>query len=241
MYYCSELSELYVLSLYEGELLGKVNKLYFDKKFKKLIEIELLGENGAKLILPTKNIYNIGKNAITIKNNQQVIMKVEETEYPASPQNSKAYSINGEFLGVVKDLCFNEKYITQKVLLDNESTLDVDKIASYGKTTIIFYMGNERINLNKFIPASSPKSFKQEVNSIASTLPVEEKENVVLVETQIKTQLESSEFLLGRVCVKDIFNFNNELLIKANSLVNKKNLKEINKYGKLRELMLYTK
>ena len=37
-----------------------------------------------------------------------------------------------------------EKYLTQKVLLDNGNTLDIDKMASYGKTTMIFYKDNER-------------------------------------------------------------------------------------------------
>ena len=31
MYNCKELNSLPVLSLYEGELIGKINKLYFDK------------------------------------------------------------------------------------------------------------------------------------------------------------------------------------------------------------------
>ena len=52
----SELLNKSVLSLYEGELIGIVDKLYFDKKLKKLLEIELIGENDTRLKLPTKNI-----------------------------------------------------------------------------------------------------------------------------------------------------------------------------------------
>jgi len=65
--YCKDLNSFPVLSLFEGELIGKVDKLYFDKKLKKLIEIELIGEDCSKLVLPTKNIYHVGKNAITVK------------------------------------------------------------------------------------------------------------------------------------------------------------------------------
>ena len=72
MFYCNDFVGLNVLSLYEGELLGVVDKLYFDKKLKKLMIFELVGEDGAKLILPSKNVYHIGKNAITVKNNQSV-------------------------------------------------------------------------------------------------------------------------------------------------------------------------
>ena len=68
----------------------------------------------------------------------------------------------------------------------------------------------------------------------------QENPNVVDISAQ-KPNVQNADFLLGRVCTKDIFNFNNEILIKAHAVITKKNLKEINKFGKLRELMLYSK
>ena len=41
MFYCNDFYSLSALSLYEGELIGVVNKLCFDKKLTKLIHIEL--------------------------------------------------------------------------------------------------------------------------------------------------------------------------------------------------------
>lgn len=238
MYYCNDFYSLSVLSLYEGELLGKVDKLFFDKKLKKLIEIELVGEDGSKLSLETKNIYHIGKNAITVKNNQAVNLKVDETTLYACPINSKAYSITGEFLGVIKEISVNEKFITQKISFDNNNVIDVENIASFGKNTVIFY-GDTKINMKKFEPYKTPKIFKQKVQQLVQSMPVEENSNVVLIEKP--KHIQNADFLLGRVCTKDIFNFNNEILIKAHTIINKKNLKEVNKFGKLRELMLYSK
>ena len=43
MYNCKDIQSLNVLSLYEGELLGVVDKLFFDKNFKKLVELEIIG------------------------------------------------------------------------------------------------------------------------------------------------------------------------------------------------------
>ena len=42
MYYCSDFVSRPVLSLYEGELIGSVDKLLFDKKLKKLLFLELM-------------------------------------------------------------------------------------------------------------------------------------------------------------------------------------------------------
>ena len=64
MYYCNEFLSLNVLSLYEGELIGIVDKLYFDKKMKKLIQLELIGENDTRLILPTKKFVKLAMEAL---------------------------------------------------------------------------------------------------------------------------------------------------------------------------------
>lgn len=235
MYTCGDFKGLSVLSLYEGDLLGVVDKLYFSKDLKKLVEIELISEDGAKLILPTKNIYKIGKNAIVVKNNQAVTIKMETTNLVLCPISSKAYSINGEFLGVVKEIAFNEKFATQKISLDNNNVLVAENLASCGKNSIIFNNAQTKVNLTKFKPVNMPKVFKDIEIQTAKTLPIE-KENPSVIKP-----INSAEFLLGRKCSKDIYNFNNEILIKANGTVNKRNLKEIKKFGKLKELMLYCK
>ena len=91
MYYCKDLLSLSVLSLYEGELIGVVDKLYFDKKLKKLISLEILNADGVKLILNAKNIYHIGKNAITVKNNQAISIKVEDIDLYPCPIGAKVF------------------------------------------------------------------------------------------------------------------------------------------------------
>jgi len=174
MIYCNDLLTLSVLSLYEGELLGKVEKLYFDKKIKKLICIELIGSNGERYLLSSKNIYNIGKNAITVKNNEAVTLKVEDVDLCPSPIGSKAYTICGEYLGIITELSLNEKYLTQKFSFDNNSTVEIDKLASSGRNTTIFYDNQKKIDISKFIPEKSPKSFKTENIIEAQILPVEE-------------------------------------------------------------------
>ncbi len=246
MYYSNELKSLSVLSLYEGELLGVVDKLYYDKKLKKLLYLELIAENDTRLLLSTKHIYHVGKNAITVRNNQAVSLKVEDLDLTLCPVGSKAYTIKGEYLGIVTEISMTDKFVTEKFSLDNNSTLDVKNLASCGKNTVIFYDKTERINVTRFVPNKTPKFFKTKSVQTAEIMPSEEEnENIstqaVAIENTNKEATQNSNFLLGRVCTKDIFNFNNELLIKAHAVVNKKNLKEINKYGKLRELMLFSK
>lgn len=241
MYSFNDLISKNVLSLYEGELLGSVDKLYFDKKIKKLIALEILSENETRFILPTKNIYKVGKHAITIKNNQAMNLKIEETNLCRFPILSKAYTINGEYLGVIKDISINSKFITETISLEDNTPIDVNLLASCGKNTIIFYDKHQPKKTSTH-STDKPDGYKQEPVQTVSILPVENNLiNSTSSENQIKPTYQNPNFLLGRVCTKDIFNFNNELLIKSHGVVTKKNLKEINKYGKLRELMLFSK
>lgn len=241
MYCCKDLFELSVLSLYEGDLLGKVDKLYFDKKLKKLVELELVGLEGARLSLPTKNIYRVGKNAITVKNNQMIAIKERAQDLVVAPMESKVYSISGEFLGVVKDLCLNEKFITEKLTLEKDIVLNVSDLLSCGKNTVIFNTKDKKISAKNFVPINEPKTFKVEIDQHIKTLPIEtDNKQIVPVENK-PTNIQNTDFLVGRICVKNIFNFNNELLVKEKTVITKKILKEICKYGKLRELMLYIK
>lgn len=257
MYYCSDFLSRPVLSLYEGELVGNVDKLLFDRKLKKLLFLEITNENDTHFLLPTKNIYNVGKNAITIKNNLAVNLKIEDGNYTNCPVGAKAFNIKGEFLGVVKEIILTEKYLTEKLSLENNLVLNADMIASSGKNTVIFYDKSSKVDISKFVPNKTPKSFKTKRAEIATILPIKQNQateivsaptmqqeatpqNAISVEA-VPTPIQNSDFLIGKICTKDIFNFNNELLIKAHAVVNKKILKEINRYGKLRELMLYCK
>lgn len=237
MYYYKELLSCPVLSLFEGELIGKVNKLYLDKKLKKLLFVEILSDNDTKFLLSTKHIFHIGKNAITIRNNQCVNIKVEDGGLYSSPIGLKAYSFKGEFLGTIEEISFNEKFLTETITLDNSSLLKVENVASVGTNAVIFYNEKTNINISKFTPQKTPKIFKTELKQKVQIQPTE-----IIDATQITpSQPQNTDFLIGRVCTKDIFNFNNELLIKAHSSITKKHLKEINKFGKIKELMLYTK
>lgn len=246
MYNCKDIISHSVLSLYEGELLGVVDKLFFDKKLKKVVELQLIGEDGVKLSLPTKNIYHIGKNAITVRNNQCVEINTETTKLIAAPINSKAYSIQGEFLGVIGKISFNEKFITTEIELENNTKLNPKFIASCSKNTMIFYNKEDKIDVNRFTPNKNKKVLREKSVDIKETK--QEQENLLSTEQKTENSIIeeqkhslSTDFLIGRICTKDIFNFNNEILIKAHTIINKKNLKDLIKFGKVRELMLFSK
>ena len=87
----------------------------------------------------------------------------------------------------------------------------------------------------------SVTTLTKSIGQVASETLAEIPEIETTSQNENKVSVLSSQFLLGRICTKNIYNFNNELLIQENNKLTKKQLKEIIKFGKLRELMLYLK
>ena len=63
------------------------------------------------------------------------------------------------------ELSFNEKFLTEKISLDNSTLLDVKDLATLGKSAVIFY-NNNKVRIGNFTP-KQPKVFKRKVIQIA--------------------------------------------------------------------------
>ncbi len=240
MYNTKNLIGLPVLSLYEGELNGNITNVYFDKKLKKVVCFSLADENELNYILPIKNIYKIGKNAVTIKNNSCLILELNNTEsntIPA-PFESKAYTIQGEYLGKISQITFDDKFAVNEILLDNEKTLDCSNLASCSKNTILVYDKNTKINVSKF-KNRAPKFFKSKDEQKVTTLPTME----ILPQdiTLPTTTSNQPNFLIGREVTRDILLDDNKILIRANSTITERVLALATLNNKLKELMLMSK
>ena len=115
-----------------------------------------------------------------------------------------------------------------KIYLDNDRIELAENVTSCGRSTIIF--SNNQVKIKSFGPII-PKIEKE-----VEILPIK---NPNRVETKAKV-FDVNEVLLGRKCLKDIVNFNNEFIVKANSTITKRHIQQAKKYGKLKELMLFS-
>ena len=235
--YLSELLQKPILSLYEGELLGNINKVFFDKSKKKIKSFEILNDEEISYCLYPKSIYTLGKHAITIKNKQHLTLSLnEDTEnFIILPINVKVYSLQGEYLGIVNDYSISSKYDIENLILDSQQIISINDVASCGSTSIVVYYSQEHINIKSFrykiqnkVDAESkvkvlPKLFSS-FNKIATT-PSGRKDN----------------FIVGRICTKDIFDNQQNIIIKQNSTITEQTLALASSKNKLQDLMKYSK
>lgn len=234
--YLSELLQKPILSLYEGELLGNINKVYFDKSKRKIKSFQILNEDEVAYCLYPKSIYTLGKNAITIKNKQNLILALNESDLdPVLPINVKVYSIQGEYLGIVNDYSLTDKFVIENLILDDQQLISINDLASCSCNSIVVYYSQEHVNINSFrykIKNKSNQDSKVKVlpklfssfNKIAPN-PSNKKDN----------------FIVGRICTKDIFDNQKNIIIKQNSTITEQILALASSKNKLQELMKYSK
>ena len=234
--YLSELLQKPLLCLYEGELLGNINKVFFDKSKKKIKSFEIINDEDISYYLYPKHIYTIGKHATTIKNKQNLVLALnEENDKQVLPINVKVYSLQGEYLGIVKDYSLTDKYAIESLILDNQQLININDMASFSLNSIVVYCTEEHININSFryriqnknIQTSKvkvlPKLFSS-FNKIAPN-PTDKKQN----------------FILGRICTKDIVDNQQNIIIKQNSTITEQTLALASNKNKLQELIKYSK
>lgn len=239
-----------VLSLYEGEMLGTVCGVMFDRKLKNMTGIEFATDDDIHYVVLAKNIYHVGKNAITIKNNEYAILRDNLEPLPdvGDPTGSKVYSITGELKGVIQSVDLGAKYEVTKISLDNGTEVDLTRLANCSKNTVLVYDEHTTVNINKFrLP--KPKFFKSRKDQNVSTLPVmSEPEPVAQSPIAVYTPTDislpnkgvtNSSFIIGRRVTKEIFGLNNDIIIKKNTKITQNTINTATKFGKLKELMMY--
>lgn len=260
-----------VISLYNGTNEGIVISGSFDEKLKKLNALEIVNQNDTNLsdeyILKIKCIYNIGEDAITIKNNSCLELKlVSETE-EFSPINSYSYSTNGKLLGKVTDIEFDDKFNISKFILDSQEIV-AEKMASFSKGTIIFYDDNCKVRVEKFKPSQArikvndasklsnipkayimPTIYSDEANENTikednSPIPkmIDKNANTSFnqpINSRIERLSTNLNLLIGKKITKTISTANGELIAKKGNLVTSKTIYLATAHQKLRELVLY--
>lgn len=235
--YLSELLKNPILSLYEGEILGNINRVYLGKSKNKIACFEVVDEEDLSYCLYPKFIYTIGKHATTIKNKQNLILSLNFIDSNCSllPIDVKVYSLQGEYLGIIKDYIINDKFELQTLILDNQNQINFSEIASIGSNSIVVYYNQKHINISSFRYRIKPKS---NTETKVKVLPkIFASFNKITASSSDKKE----NFLVGRICTKDILDNQQNIIIKQNSTITNQTLAIASNKNKLHDLIKYSK
>lgn len=263
MYNISQIISLPVISIYESCNVGIITEVLFDNTTKKAIALCIVDENeiSIKKSINMRSIYKIGADAVIIRNCDQINLQ-ECNKMGAQnlvfPNNFTVFDTDGVKLGNVTDIELDSSYKITKIIVDNNTSINASRILTFKQNILI--IKNSNLKLSSFKSSKKIKvnladdyvvknlSNTHTINDETTTYNQEVNENINTVAQNPNTTISTPQktitnynFLIGRKVLQNIVNINGEILARKDSVITYKMLDNMRKYGKLCELMSYSK
>ena len=261
-----------VISLLEGNIEGYVKNVVFDKTFKKVKYLVIFEDNEFQdeKMLEISKIYNIGDNAIVIKNNSCLELVKQEVLPITNHINCKVFTTLGKYVGIIADVEINENFLTNCIILTNQTILNpsnflsfgqdvfimqdptkIVKIASIKKRENILDLVNTNLHKVNIMPSQTEEIKLLHSENLTENLMhnnIQQSENEInrkkyeFNNASIPKKLigNNSDFLIGRKTTKTIYSASNEVVVRKNVIINQKTIQQAILFNKLRELSIYS-
>ena len=232
----SNIISSFVVSIYNGQTEGVVSNILFNEK-KKAKYLIISQNDETFFLLYTKDIYAFGDGAVLIKNSQVLNMyenKILESKNCFSPINSIVVNLDGNFLGYVSDIDLDNKYSIVSISVGNDKTIKLCDVLNVTDSAILTCLGIKKPKISNFKASNI-------LPTVENNIKVTIQDDIKPVETILPTRsITNYNFLLNRKVNRDIQNFNGEIIIKENQIINTKILDIARINGKIRELTKYS-
>ena len=233
----SQLISLPVINIYNAKIEGCVENIYINSKTKKVEQLIVYDEdNDTYKTVIFSQIYKIGIDAIFIKNSSMITLSENLqplSPYLTSPINAKCYDFDGKYMGLLQDILTESNAITSIIIDDNQYS--VKSIVSLTNTLVLLSM-DKTISIKRYRPYSK----KIKVNTSSATNSDEPIVNILNSPHPTK-QITNYNFLINRVIIKDIKTSSGEIIANKDTIITVKTINKLRHYGKLKELVLYSK
>ena len=221
-----------VISIFDGEMIGFVKNVVFDKTFSKIEWLEIFDENSDKeYYLNTKDIYSLA-DVIVIKNNDCLYLKQTLDIDAKNPINFSVFTTEGKKIGKIADVEIDKKLKTQFFIISDKN-IALNKILNIGKNIAIL----QPEKLTKLSIYKSKAKFSANHSKKNNLVTIENKilnRNKITVPKKVLT--DNFSFLIGRKLDKNIYTDNKQLIAKKQSIITSQIIDIASKNGKLKEL-----
>lgn len=237
MWKVSNIISSFVVSVFNGQIEGVVSNILFNEK--KHAKYLIISQNDEQfLVLNTSDIYKLGDGAVIIKNsdclNLMSNMELEIKNY-FSPINSIIVSVEGNFLGYVTDIELDEKFNILSFESSTKNNVNLSTVINISESVIITSNNTlKKPKLSGFKPKYTIEKLAE--NSTQQTVEILTNSGAILPNRTVANY----NFLINRKVSKNIVNFNGEIIIKENQIINSKVLDIARINGKIRELTKYS-
>lgn len=212
-----------VYSIYEGKYLGYILNIVLSEDYKKIKGFTIVNdEDEYDYYFSIKDIVNYNDNTIFVKN-QSVLQSNLVSLNENSLIHKKAYYLDSQFIGEIKDLEINQNFEIIKIIFDKCSII-LDKLFNVGVDLCLFYKQNKKPKLNKFAPTNS--NLPNITVKMQQTPP-----NTITPKTPIKLSAYDPIGQIGKISTKTVFGKNNEIIIHKGDTVTMDTIKKAKQHN----------
>ncbi len=238
MLQCSKLMSKIVISIYDCQEMGKVDFFYIAKGLK-LKYVQIL-HNGLTYLIATRDLIARDKDCITIRNASVLHLKDTldcQLLGCSTILGIKCYSIDGEYLGAIKDAYF-DKLVLAKLVLTNGQEYTKKDVLQISQDLCIISAAGQSGRISSYRPKGVPRP-KADYNNITVEIsnPINAKSATNTLPQKIVCDIPT---LLHRTTTKAILANNGEVIVRAFTKLTREHINKARMYGKLYELMKYS-
>ena len=232
-----------IVAAQEGEIVGIVTNAYVDKKLSRVRGYKVSSDDrDAGRLLPLRRLVS-ESDALIVRG----VAVLQEPSLPDCPLGAKVFDTTGNFVGILRDLLFDEKTGAILTLVADEGEIDPARVVGFGKSAVllrapchegfVFRVRSAGYRRKKITPplplqASETEAPLASTESIPSELPAPE---TTIPEHAKELFAGEYAFLLGRKVLKPIL-FGQEIIAQSESLVTPETIAKAREKGKLVEL-----
>ncbi|MBE7074729.1 MAG: hypothetical protein E7376_01960 [Clostridiales bacterium] len=214
-----------VFALYEGEIIGTIIDANFNASFNKVLSLKLFDMEENEFELKINNIKAIGE-CIILSNKTKLNIFLDRQK--KSPMFKPVIDENANLFGKIIDCEIDEKGNVLYYLTDTQTQLSADNI--YIRKNFVYYCTNKFVadNLKPRVKVNSLDNIKVNILQFENSKSYD---NIVPSKLQYNT-----DTILGKVAKSNLFGVNNEIIIKANQVINEKTIEDATRHNRLNQL-----
>lgn len=214
-----------VFALYEGEIVGTVSDAIFNRDLTKVAGLKIfdMEENEFEIKFCSIKAMN---DCIIIANKEKLQVYIDRQR--KSPMFKTVVTESANLLGKIVDCSINEKGAIEAFVTDVKTNLEPSKL--YVRKNFIYYSKTKLLSKN-----IHPKRTLQELENIKVNIlnfnPNQKYENFAPNKLQY-----NANSIIGKIAKDTLFGANNEIIIKANQVINEKTIEDATRHNRLNQL-----
>lgn len=214
-----------VFALYEGEIVGTICGAIFNRELTKVSSLKMFDMEENEYEIKFSSIKAMS-DCVIIANKEKLLMYLDKPK--KTPMFKPVITENAEDLGKIIDCDISQNGQINSFITDKAKKLVSSDI--YLRNNFVYYSKVKLLNKNIY-PKKNVTSLENiKVNILTF-------DNKLVNENFVPSKLQyNTDSILGKMAKATLFGVNNEVIIRANQIINEKTIEDATRHNRLNQL-----